>query len=127
MKIDLTSKRAQVWVLVISLGVAALMGYGFVDFIQTQRTREVFSAIGKANEERIKKGEGVEAAESYVTALHAINADYTKKRLKPALAAYVGAFEEGLALLKAGKSTANADAKITAAHQELVRIATRHD
>ncbi|MBP6863795.1 MAG: hypothetical protein KBC32_00850 [Candidatus Didemnitutus sp.] len=127
MKIDLSSKRAQGIFAVISICFAVWVGFGFVDFIQTQRTRDVFSAIGKANDERKKKGENLEAAEAYVVALRAIDVDYTKKELRPAFEAYVRGFEEGLALLKAGKDSASADAKISAAHRDLVEIAKRYD
>lgn len=127
MKIDLSSKRAQVVVAALSIGFAIWVGFGFVDFIQTQRTRDVFSAIGKANDERKKKGESLEAAEAYVVALRAIDVDYTKKELRPAFEAYVRGFEEGLALLKAGKDSAVADARISAAHRELVEIANRYE
>ncbi|MCM2273684.1 MAG: hypothetical protein NDI75_02635 [Candidatus Didemnitutus sp.] len=127
MKIDLSSKRAQGIFAVISVCFAVLVGFGFVDFIQTQRTRDVFSAIGKANDERKKKGESLEAAEAYVVALRAIDVDYTKKELRPAFEAYVRGFEEGLALLKAGKDSASADALISAAHRDLVEIAKRYE
>ena len=127
MKIDLSSKRAQVIFAAVSIGFAIWVGFGFVDFIQTQRTRDVFSAIGKANDERKKKGESLGAAEAYVAALRAVDLDYTKKELRPAFEAYVRGFEEGLALLRAGKDSASADAKISAAHRDLVEIAKRYE
>lgn len=127
MKLELKSKRAQAIFLVVAIAFASLTAFSFVDLIQTQRTREVFSAIGKANEARRKMGESMESAEAFVAALRAINVDYTKKELRPAFSAYVGGFEEGLALAKSGKSTANSDAKILAAHEELVQIAQRYE
>jgi hypothetical protein len=127
MKIDLTSRRNQVAFLLFGIAVWVLLGFGFVDFIQTQRTREVFAAIGKANEERKSKGENIASAEAFVAALRKINVSYAKKELKPAFEAYVSGFEEGLALLKAGKSTEMADIKTQAAYQQLVEIARRYD
>ena len=127
MKIELKSKRAQAILLVVVIAFAFLTAFGLVDFIQTQRTRAVFSAIGAANEERNKKGENMEAAEAFVTALRSINVDYTKGELRPAFSAYVSGFEEGLALAKAGKSTASCDAKIQDAHEKLVQIAKRYE
>ncbi len=126
-KIDLTSKRARGIFAVISVCFALWVGFSCVDFIQTQRTRNVLTAIGKANDERKKKGESLEAAESYVVALRTIDVDYTKKELRPAFEAYVRGFEEGFALLKDGKDSASADAKISAAHRELVEMAKRYE
>lgn len=127
MKFDISSKRSQALFAVISVVFALWIGFGFVDFIQTQRTLNVFTDIGKANDLRKNNGESLEAAEAYISALRAIDLDYTKKELRTAFTAYVNGFEEGLELFKAGKITTSADVKISAAHRELLEIAERYE
>lgn len=127
MKLDLTSIRSQAIVIVIGTVFMAWVVFGFVDLIQTQRTRQVFEAIGNANEVRIKKGESIESAEVYIAALRAIDLDYTKKDLRSAFEAYLSGFEEGIAALKAGKDPAAANEKSLAAHHQLVEIAKRYE
>jgi hypothetical protein len=107
------------------------MGAGLPSLVSTFILERAFS---RGLDPKEKKAVGLsallgllESAETYVAALKAINVDYTKKELRPAFAAYVAGFEEGLTLLKTGKSTTSADAKIKAAHQELVKIARRYD
>jgi hypothetical protein len=126
-KMQLKSKRSQVFIGIFTLVSLALAVFGNVNFIQTQRTREVFKAIGNANEARIKAGANVASAEAYIAALRRIDVDYAKKELRPAFSAYVDGLEEGLELTKAGKSTSNADAKVKAAYDELNEIARRYD
>ncbi|MBI5381453.1 MAG: hypothetical protein HZA31_06095 [Opitutae bacterium] len=127
MKIEIKSRKSQVVFFLIAAGFATWVGFGFVDFIQLQRTRNVFSAIEQANDQRKKKGESLEAADAYLAALRAIDVDYTKKELRPAYTSYVSGFAEGIQLAKEGKSTEPADAKIKAAHQALVEIAKRYE
>ena len=113
--------------LIVSVAFAIWMGFAFVDFVQVQRSRSVFSAVGRANEERKKSGENLEAAETYVAALRAVDTNYAKKEVKAALSAYISGFEEGLVLARAGKSTAATDAKIKAALQDLIQAAKRYE
>lgn len=123
----MVSKRVIAVFIVGLVAFATWTGFEMVDLIQVQRTREVFDAIARANAERAKKGQSLEAAQGYVDALRAIDPAYVKPELRAPLEAYVRGFEEGLELLKDGKDTASADAKITAAHQQLVAIAKRYE
>lgn len=127
MTIDLTSKRAQLVFLLCGIACAVLTGFGFIDFIQTQRTHEVFSAIGSANEGRKQAGETLESYEAFISKLRAIDTHGTKKELQPAFAAYVSGLAEGPALAKAGKNTDEVNVKIQAAHEQLVEIAKRYE
>jgi hypothetical protein len=127
MKIELKTRRSKGIALAFSVAAFGLIVYANIDFIQQQRTHEVFTAIGRANQNRIQKGESWDAYRAYVVELRAINTNYAKTGLKPVFAAYVQGLEDGLALEKAGKNTAEADARIKQAYDKLLSIAKRND
>jgi hypothetical protein len=127
MKIDLRAKPSQLAFLILSIAFATWVGFALVDFVQIQRTRSALTAIDKANQARMKKGESFETADAFIRALRAIDLDYTKEDFKAALVTYTDSIEKGLALARAGQSTAASDAKIQAALRQLIHVARKYE
>ena len=127
MKIDLNSMRAQFALSAVSIAGATWLGFGFVDFIQTQRAREVFSAGGKAVAKWQAKGPSMESAEMLVADLRAIDTKYAKKDVRDAFNAYIKSLDEAIALLRVGKDSPECDAKVKVAHDRIVELLSKYD
>ena len=123
MKIELKSKQSRVIALALCLAVLALAVFGYVSYTAHQRTRDVFAAIKMATEHKKENGETWYAYHVYANELRAINTDSTPAELKQALAEYVQGLDEGLALMRDGRDTSPAAAKIKRAYRELTRMA----
>ena len=123
MENSLEPRQRRPTALIVVVAFAGFFIFASVDFFQNARTRQVFAAMGKANEARVKRGASSDSAEAFLADLRAIDLNYTKKELRPAFFAYVNAMEEELTLAKAGKETVEVEVRAKSAQAELLRIA----
>lgn len=88
--------------------------------------KRVFAEIAKANEGLTANGRSLQSGEIFLTKLKAIDLRRVPTEFAVTMRNYTDALADCIDAIKAGKPTATADAKLTAAQQRLKEAAKRN-